>query len=620
MSSGSSNHQSERAIPHVSRIVDKFSYIGRALQLIWTSARGWTVAWVGLLLLRGLLPALTVYLTKVLIDNFTAVIGAGLSWESVQPVLVPGVVMGLALLLSRVLQGFITWMRTAQAELVQDRVKKLIHDQAGRVDLEFYDTPAYFDEMSRANSEADSRSMSILSNMGGIIQNMVTLVGLAGLLLPYGLWLPVLLFVSTLPAFWIVIRHNRRYYAWWRSTTEKRRWVRYFDTMLTQRWSAPEVRLFGLSEYFQEAYRELREELRYSKIQLMRRQGVAGLGASTVALIVTVAAVAWMGRRALRGLATIGDVVLFYQAFNQGQSIMRTLLSNVGQLYSDALFLEHLFNFLAFEPEVQNPENPVPVPTRLREGIHVREVSFRYPGSEQLALQQFSLFIPAGKIVAIVGPNGAGKSTFIKLLCRFYDPEEGAVLLDGVDIRRVDVEKLWRHTTVLFQFPLPYSGTVAESIAMGNVEAESDLERIKAAARAGGAHEFVMRLPKAYETMLGKQFSGGVDLSGGQWQRVALARAFYRQAPLVLLDEPTSFMDSWAETRWLQRFRQLMRGRTAVIVTHRFTTAMRADLIYVMDEGRIVERGSHDELLAQQGLYAASWAAQTRGEEAQEVT
>src|SRR6185369_11914129 len=264
------------------------------------------------------------------------------------------------------------------------------------------------------------------------------------------------------------------------------------------------------------------------------------------------------------------------------------------------------------EPRVAEPRAPVPVPVPLEAGIAFRDVTFTYPGSEKPVLEDFDLFIPAGKIVAIVGPNGAGKTTLFKLLCRFYDVDRGGVELDGVDLRRVSIAELWRKITVLFQFPLPYQATAGESIAMGDVRANASREQIEEAARSAGAHDLITQLPNGYDTLLGKWYADGVELSGGQAQRVALARAYLRQAPIILLDEPTSYIDSWAEAEWFERFRGLTRGRTAIVITHRFTIAMRADQIQVMDSGRFIESGSHHELVARGGLYATSWAAQMR--------
>jgi ATP-binding cassette subfamily B protein len=250
----------------------------------------------------------------------------------------------------------------------------------------------------------------------------------------------------------------------------------------------------------------------------------------------------------------------------------------------------------------------------LQTGIRFRNVTFRYPGSQRTVLRDFDIIIPAGKVVALVGPNGAGKSTLIKLLCRFYDPEAGQIELDGIDLRSFEVNKLRQLITVLFQQPVHYSATVAENIALGNLDVSPQAPEVWDAARAAGADEPIGRLPQGFDTLLGKWFAGGTELSGGEWQRLALARAFLRQAPLLLLDEPTSALDSWAEAEWLERFRRLAEGRTVVIITHRFTTAMRADMIHVMAEGRIVESGCHEELLAHGGRYAQSWATQMRVE------
>jgi ATP-binding cassette subfamily B protein len=290
---------------------------------------------------------------------------------------------------------------------------------------------------------------------------------------------------------------------------------------------------------------------------------------------------------------------------------MQTLLNGAGSVYADALYLEHLFTFFELTPQVVAPASPATLPAASAREIRFDDVGFRYPDSDDWALRHFSLTIPAGKTVAIVGPNGAGKSTLTKLLCRFYDPQEGRILLDGIDIRELDPEALRRDITVMFQHPMQYVATVADNIRMGDRTGSADPARTEQAARAGGAHDLIEQLPHGYDTLLSKQFAGGVELSGGQWQRVTLARAFYREAPIVVLDEPTSFMDSWAEMEWLKRFRELVEQRTAIIVTHRFTTAMQADLIYVVRDGQVVEAGSHDELVAQGGMYADSWRTQT---------
>jgi ATP-binding cassette subfamily B protein len=313
----------------------------------------------------------------------------------------------------------------------------------------------------------------------------------------------------------------------------------------------------------------------------------------------------------LSGPLVLGDLVVFYQAFNQGQQMLRALLGNTQQIFTNLLFLGKLYEFLALEARVVSPAQPVPLPA-LRQGIRFEHVSFRYPGSARLALEDFNLEIPAGRITAILGPNGSGKSTVIKLLCRLYDPEAGRIAIDGVDLRAVSLEELRRAISPLFQVPIHYGATARENIALGDLAAAPSQARVEAAARTAGAHDVITRLPGGYDCMLGKIFANGTELSVGEWQRIALARAFLRPAPLLLLDEPTSAMDAWAETDWMERLRQSAKGRTTVVITHRLSTAVRADVIFVMERGRVVESGSHAELLAAGRRYAAAWTAQMR--------
>ena len=342
---------------------------------------------------------------------------------------------------------------------------------------------------------------------------------------------------------------------------------------------------------------------------MVRRQGTAQLFAGVSALVVTAIAMVLMLSRALAGMMSLGDLALFYQAFQQGLSLARSTLENVGQLYQNSLFLGSLFEFLALEPRVISPKEPVVPPPRLRDGIHFENVTFRDPGTGRIALRDFSLTIPAGRLVAIVGPNGAGKSTLLKLLCRFYDPESGSIEIDRVDLRRFSVEELRRQMTVLFQQPVRFNATVRDNIQFGDLARAGD-DAMQAAAVEAGADSFIKRLPDGYDQMLGHSFSKGAELSVGEWQRVALARAFLRQAPIIILDEPTSAMDPWAEADWLHRLRALAEGRTAILITHRFTTAMLADEIHVIEQGRIVESGSHSELVTREGRYADWWVMQ----------
>ncbi|MCG6137986.1 MAG: ABC transporter ATP-binding protein/permease [Nostoc sp. LLA-1] len=588
------------------------SHIMQTLHLIWATAPIWTVAWSFLLLLQGLLPGANVYLSKLLVDSLVVAMRAGTSEESFKIVLLPAGLMATVLLLTQLSNAALIFIRKVQSELVLDSITALVHKKSIAADLSFYELPEYHDRLHQARSNASSHSLGLLESTGSLLQNSITLLTMVAILLPYGVWLPLVLVATSIPALYMVVRFNKYYHSWWEKTTPQRRRAEYYDFLLTQVYTAAELRLFELGDYFQLSYQAIRDRLRTETIKLTGEQSYTQLAGGISALLIAGGAMVWMLWRALQGFLTLGDLALFYQAFNSGQSLMRSVLANIGQIYSNSLFLGNLFEFLQLKPQIQDPPHPLPISLPLKQGICLRQVTFRYPGSDRAILQDFNLTIPAGKIVAIVGENGTGKSTLIKLLCRFYDPESGSIELDGIDIKKFSLSELRRLLTVMFQFPATYQKTVAENIAISDVYSKPSFEEIQAAIQDAGAEEIVARLPQGYNTQLGKMFSGGTDLSGGEWQRIALARAFLRQAPILILDEPTSFMDSWAEHDWLDRFRRMAKNRSAVVITHRFTLAMRADVIHVMQAGQIVESGSHHELLTLGGLYAQSWQAQTQ--------
>jgi len=599
-------HVSEYLASRLHRAAVELSHLPRALRLAWQAAPGWTLAWTLFLLIQGFLPVATVYLTRPVVNGLVAAVRSGGDW---QPILAPAAAMGVVLLLTELLSGAIHWVRTAQADLVQDHVRSLIHRKSVEVDLAFYESPEFYDHLHRARAEADYRPTVLLETLGGLLQNGITLVAMLAVLARYGVWLPVALLASTLPALAVVLRYAARHYQFRLRTTPVERRTGYYDWLLTAGEAAPEVRLFALGDYFKAAYLSLRKRVREERLELARGQGLAELGSGAVALAATASAFVWMIARTLRGTLSLGDLALFYQAFQQGLRLARTLLDNAGQLYGNSLFLGNFFDFLELKPIVVSPAEPAAVPAQLSEGIRFTGVTFRYPDTRHVALRDFSLSIPAGRLIAIVGPNGAGKSTLVKLLCRFYDPEAGSITLDGVDLRRFSVDELRERISVFFQQPVRYNTTVRENIALGNLASPPTDASVEAAAKAAGADAFIQDLPKGYGSLLGHLFEKGTELSVGEWQRVALARAFLRESPIVLLDEPTSAMDPWAEAEWLKRFRSFAQGRTAIIITHRFTTARLADHIHVMEQGQIVESGSHHELIERDGRYAAGWAA-----------
>ena len=412
------------------------------------------MAWLILLTVQGVLPIATVYLTRDLVNRL---VNAPLADLSATLTLV--VLLALTLLLSQTLGGLNDWVRAAQSEWVKDHITDLIHAQAAALDLSFYDSPAYADMLHRARVDAISRPIALIENLGALLQNSLTLIAMAGVLLPFGLWMPSALIVSTLPALAVALYFTVRQHQWRVRTTSEQRRTLYYDWLLTARDAATELRLFNLHHHFRAGYQTLRHKLRTGQLHLLRQQAFAELLAGGFALTITGAVMAWMTLQTLQARLPLGDLALLYQAFILGQNLTRTLLENASKIYSNSLFLQNLFEFLSLKPLIAEPAAPAPFasPRELR----FENVRFRYPDSERDALDQFNLTLRAGQITAIVGANGAGKSTVVKLLCRFYDPTEGRILLDGVDLRQLSAENWQSAITVLFQEHVRYQNGVA---------------------------------------------------------------------------------------------------------------------------------------------------------------
>jgi ATP-binding cassette subfamily B protein len=583
-----------------------------ALRLVWQSAPGWTGASLALLVVQGVLPLVSLYLMKLVVDAVTTALEApdkGAAFGQVA--LLIGLTGGVALVsaLFRSIAGLVS---EAQGQVITDYMSDILHAKSIEVDLEYYESAQYYDKLHRAQREAPFRPVRILNGLVQVAQNGISLLAMAGLLFSFHWGIAAILFVAAIPGLFVRLRYAGQTYRWQRQRTPAERQSWYFHWMLTGDRHAKEIRQFDLGSLFMRRFRDLRQQLRREKIEIATRRSIAELVSQISATLAVFGSYAFIAYRAVQGSITLGDLVMYYQAFQRGQGFLRDILSGLAGLYEDNLFLSNLYEFLDLKPKVVEPLHPKPVPQPMQTGIAFDHVSFQYPAGTREVLEDINLTIRPGEVVALVGENGSGKTTLIKLLCRLYDPASGTITLDDVDLRQLETTALRREISIIFQDYAKYHLTARENIWFGNVALPPDEERIVAAARHAGADEVITGLPQGYETILGKWFEDGEELSVGEWQKVALARAFLRDAQIIVLDEPTSALDARAEYDIFKKFRQLAAGRTAILISHRFSTVRMADRIYVLEDGRIIESGTHDELVRLGGTYARLFETQAQ--------
>jgi ATP-binding cassette, subfamily B, bacterial len=582
----------------------------RAVKLVWDSARNWTLASSMLMLVQAVLPLVILYLIKLIVDAVALGVAAPDKQAVLGQVLVLIFLAGLATLFMAACRAAAGIVQEHQGQLVTDHVMEMIHGKSAEVDLAYYEDPRYHDTFYRAQQEAPYRPSSIVQSLSQLAQNSISLLALAGLLFFLHWAVALVLFAAVLPGIIVKVLHADRLYAWHSRRAETERRAYDYHRILTDVFHARELRLFDLGGLFRRRHKELRDELRRERLGLARTRAVHELMAQAGAILSIFFLLGFIAWQAVLGNITIGDMVMYHQAFQRAQSALKEILTGLARLYEDNLFLSHFYGFLDLKPAIARPDDPEPVPRPMRSGIRLHKVAFVYPGSSKEAVKDIDMRIEPGQVVALVGDNGAGKTTLAKLVSRLYDPVQGRITMDGIDYRRFDPVDLRREMAMIFQDYIQYPLTARENIWMGNVLINPDDEQVRQAAVQAGADRIISRLPMGYETMLGKRFQKGTDISIGEWQKIALSRAFVRQAQLVILDEPASSMSVRSEYEIFQSFKELLNGRSALLISHRFSTVRVADFIYVLDKGRIVEQGSHEELKRLGGLYASMYETQ----------
>jgi len=485
-------------------------------------------------------------------------------------------------------------------------------EHAATLDLEDFEDAEFQDQLERARRQTSGR-MALMSQLFGQAQDIVTVVSFAAGLIWYAPWLIVLLLVALVPAFLGEAHFNAQSYSLAFFRTPERRELDYLRQTAASVETAKEVKIFGLNAYLIDRYRRLAVDLYAANRRLaVRRAGWGGVftAIGTVGYYLAYAYIAW---RTLEGVFSIGDLTFLAGSFRRLRTLLEGLLSGFSTTASQALYLDDLFSFFEVQPEIRSPDKPLPFPRPIVQGFVFDDVGFRYPGAERWAVRRLSFTLQAGEVLALVGENGAGKTTLVKLLARLYDPDEGRILLDGRDLRDYDLDDIRGSMSVIFQDFVRYNFTAADNIAVGRIEARDDRGRIEAAAVRGLADDVIGRLPGGYEQMVGKRFRNGVELSGGEWQKIAIARAYMRDAEVLILDEPTAALDARSEFEVFQRFKELSEGKTAVIISHRFSSVRMADRILVLADGKVEAEGTHEELVAQSGRYAELFELQAAG-------
>ncbi|MGI8687689.1 MAG: ABC transporter ATP-binding protein [Thermomicrobiales bacterium] len=579
-----------------------FQMIPKALGLVWEATPRFATTNALLTVVQGVLPAITLYFSKAIVDGVIKAFQVQTRAQTQYVLTLVALWFGVQLLAS-LLQTVSTLVTSLQSDLLSNYISVRLMEKANALDLSYFENAQFYDKLENARREAGYRPSQMVQQLFGLLRSTVTLVSVIGVLASLSWWLVLLVVAVSIPSFIYQAKYSGQFFSLLTGRAPDQRRLNYLGYLLTTDYPVKELRIFGLHGTLLERYRQIFATFYKENRDLTVRRTTSQFALGALGTVVSGLTYIYVVLEVIAGHITVGGLTLYYQAFQQSQSQVSNILSGIGSTYENSLFLSNLFAFLAYAPELPVRADPLPVPTPIREGIVLDHVSFKYPGTEKWVLEDISFAIRPGETVALVGANGAGKTTLVKLLTRLYDPTEGSITIDGIDLRDFDPGELRSRVGVIFQDYVKYQLTAGENIGFGRIEAMDETGRIERSAIEAGADAVIAALPQGYETPLGRWFQDGQELSIGQWQKVALARAFMRDADLLILDEPTSSLDVRSEYEVFQAFGDLTEGKMAVLISHRFSTVRMAGRIVVIEDGRVIENGTHDELILRGGRY-----------------
>ncbi|MCF0057431.1 ABC transporter ATP-binding protein [Dyadobacter sp. CY356] len=582
----------------------------RFFGLVWETNKFLTLGNIFFRLIKSALPLLMLYIGKEIIDEVVRLIGNRTDSHTYLWMLV-GAELGLTII-SDLLNRCINLFDSLLGDLVANKTSVDLVHHAAKLDLYQFENPVFYDKLERARRQTSGRTV-LLSQTLAQIQDILTLLSLGAGLIVFNPWLILILIIAVIPSFLGETHFNEKTYSLTRSWTPERRELDYLRYLGSSAETAKEVKVFGLENYLAKRFKELSEEYYLANRKISISRASWGYGLSAIGTLAYYAAYFFVLIQTLSGIITIGTMTFLSGSFQRMHGMLQSIMSRFSGIAENALYLKDLFEFFEIKPTILANENGELIPRPIQKGITFENVSFKYPDNDFWAIRNLSFTLNPGEKLALVGENGAGKTTLVKLLACLYKPTEGRILIDGIDILDYQLADLRANIGIIFQDYIRYEMTVSDNIAVGDIENIDDKEAIRIASEMSMANELITQLPNGFEQVLGKRFKEGTELSGGQWQKIALARAYMRDAQLIVLDEPTSALDARAEHQVFQRFSELIHGKMAVLISHRFSTVRMADRILFLEKGRLIEFGSHDELLNLDGKYAELFQLQAQG-------